>query len=135
MPSPAEHKTVQSRILTYAQEIGWNFVDRGEAEKRRGFNNDSGNIRDRCRTASLYFEDLLYLKVKEFNPAYTETEGALVSRFNTLKNDIYGNRDFLKHLRNEGAFFFKDENRDLNLMLVDYENFEKNVFEVIEEFY
>jgi type I restriction enzyme R subunit len=37
MPTPGEHKTVQARILAYAKEIGWTFVPRGEAEKRRGF--------------------------------------------------------------------------------------------------
>jgi len=34
---PGEHRTVQARILGYAQEIGWTYVPRGEAEKRRGF--------------------------------------------------------------------------------------------------
>ena len=34
---PSEHKTVQSRILAYAQEIGWRYVSRAEAERRRGF--------------------------------------------------------------------------------------------------
>jgi type I restriction enzyme R subunit len=37
MPSPGEHKTVQARILAYAQEIGWKYVPRGEAQERRGF--------------------------------------------------------------------------------------------------
>ena len=37
MPSPGEHKTVQARILAYAREIGWTYVSRAEAEKRRGF--------------------------------------------------------------------------------------------------
>ena len=36
MPIPGEHKTVQTRILTYAQEIGWTYVPRA-AEVRRGF--------------------------------------------------------------------------------------------------
>jgi hypothetical protein len=36
MPAPAEHKTVQARILAYAQEIGWTYVSREEAERRRG---------------------------------------------------------------------------------------------------
>lgn len=135
MSSPTEHKTVQSRILKYAQEIGWTYIDRSEAEKRRGFNADLYDISDRCRTASLYFEDLLYAKVKEFNPQYQETEGALVSLFSKLKTDIYGNRDFVKYLRNEGTFFDKEENRDLNLKLIDYANPKNNVFEVTEEFY
>lgn len=33
--TPGEHKTVQSRILAYAREIGWRYVSRAEAEKRR----------------------------------------------------------------------------------------------------
>ena len=37
MPPPGEHKTVQSRILAYAESIGWTFVSRKEAEQRRGF--------------------------------------------------------------------------------------------------
>lgn len=37
MAVPGEHKTVQARILAYAQAIGWSFVSREEAEQRRGF--------------------------------------------------------------------------------------------------
>ena len=50
-----EHKTVQARIITYAQEVGWTYVSREEAERRRGFNRiehkdrreglDSGSLR------------------------------------------------------------------------------------------
>jgi hypothetical protein len=28
MPAPGEHKTIQARILAYAQEIGWRFGNR-----------------------------------------------------------------------------------------------------------
>ena len=37
MPGPNEYKTVQARILAYAQEIGWSFVPPEEAERRCGF--------------------------------------------------------------------------------------------------
>ena len=37
MPKPGEQKTVQARIPQYAQEIGWTYVPRAEAEARRGF--------------------------------------------------------------------------------------------------
>lgn len=37
MAAPTEYKTVQSRILAYAQEIGWTYVPREEAERRRRF--------------------------------------------------------------------------------------------------
>jgi hypothetical protein len=38
MPTPREHKTVQARILAYAEAIGWRIVSREEAERRRGSN-------------------------------------------------------------------------------------------------
>jgi len=135
MSVPTEYKTVQSRIIQYAQEIGWNYVERSIAEKRRGFNSESDNIRERCRTASIYFEDLLYEKIREFNPQYSETKGTLIGFFKNLKPDIYGNRDFLRYLRNEGTYFYKEENRDLNLQVIDYQHPERNVFEITEEFY
>ena len=34
---PSEHKTVQARILKYAEEIVWTVVPGEEAEARRGF--------------------------------------------------------------------------------------------------
>jgi len=36
MGSPTEHKTVQARILVYAEEIGWTYVPRDAAERWRG---------------------------------------------------------------------------------------------------
>ena len=83
MPTPSEHKTVQARILEYAQDIGWTFVPRHEAEQRRGFDPDTSST-DRNRDASLYFDDLLYAKVREFNPLYTEQQGALLNQFHHL---------------------------------------------------
>jgi type I restriction enzyme R subunit len=48
MPKPGEYKTVQSRILAYAEaihfrqgyggQVGWKVVLREEAEQRRGLN-------------------------------------------------------------------------------------------------
>ena len=38
MARTGEHKTDQARIIAYAEEIGWTYVPREEAERRRGFN-------------------------------------------------------------------------------------------------
>jgi len=37
MNKPTEHKSVQARILKYANEIGWTIVSQSEAESRRGY--------------------------------------------------------------------------------------------------
>ena len=77
MPAPGEHKTVQARILAYAQEIGWRFVSRAEAEARRGFTphlnphpdplpegegmkSGEREHADEVSRASLYFGDVLH---------------------------------------------------------------------------
>jgi type I restriction enzyme R subunit len=133
MPKPGEHKTVQSRILKYAESIGWSFVSQMEAEQRRGFDPEATG-KDRAKGVSLFFDDLLDAKVREFNPRYTEAEGALLGKFRHLHTDIYGNREFVEHLRNRGKYFDHEENRERDLILIDYDHPENNVFEVTEEF-
>ena len=141
MSAPGEHKTVQSRILAYAQEIGWTYVSRADAEARRRFDPDGAMPEDRARTASLYFGDLLHTQVRAFNPKYKEAEGALLGEFARLNADITGNRDFLTCLRNQGKFFCSEENRELDLTIIDYGDLNhlpeqrRNVYEVTEEFY
>jgi hypothetical protein len=68
MAAPGEYKTVQSRILQYAQEIGWAYVSRPEAEKRRGFDPSGTTPEERAHKASLFFGDLLHAQVRAFNP-------------------------------------------------------------------
>ena len=133
MPTPGEHKTVQSRILKYAQDIGWTFVPREEAEARRGFDADVPP-QDRAKGASLFFDDLLDAKVREFNPRYSDAEGALLGRFRHFHADIYGNREFIDHLRNRGKYLDHEESRERDLILIDYKTPENNIFEVTEEF-
>ncbi|MCF8383959.1 MAG: HsdR family type I site-specific deoxyribonuclease [Chlorobium sp.] len=145
MPTPSEHKTVQSRILAYAGAIGWAVVPREEAEKRRaGFPTRHSlhqcNGGQECPPSvspnsplSLFFDDLLDAKVREFNPRYSEAEGALLGQFRHFHADIYGNREFVEHLRNRGKFFDHEEKRERDLILIDYDNPERNVYEVTEE--
>lgn len=190
MPTPGEHKTVQARILAYAEEVGWTFVPRAEAERRRHFNPDAPNPSAAAIGASLYFDDLLIAKVREFNPAYhaeagiPETgipesgmresgmptggpagdmhdrlcrpdsvytggeagavsepgpayhaaPGALVGDLHRLRKDIYGNRDLHRYLCNQATYYSPDEGRERDLKLVDYDNPNRNVYEVTEEF-
>ena len=132
MPTPSEHRTAQARILAYAKAIGWRVVSREEAERRRGFNPDTP-LKERARSCSLFFNELFDAKVREFNPRYAETNGELLGRFRHLRTNIHGNREFVEYLRNRGKFFDQEENRERNLILIDYGDSERNVFEVTEE--
>ena len=66
----------------------------------------------RADKRSLFFDDLLYAKVREFNPRSAEAEGALLGQFRHLHSDIYGNREFVEHLRNRGKLFDHEEKRE-----------------------
>jgi type I restriction enzyme R subunit len=63
MPTPGEPKTVQARILAYAEAIGWTIVSRKEAEERRaGFptRRDGENAGRNARAPlSLFVDNLL----------------------------------------------------------------------------
>ena len=139
MPKPGEHKTVQKRILEYAQEIGWTLLTQTEAEDKRGFDR-SLPPKEAVKAASLFFEDELFNKVTEFNPKYTDTKETLVANLRSFAADIYGNQEFLKHLRNNGKYFVADESRELDLQLVDYGDIDRkpedrrNTYHVTEEF-
>ena len=138
MPTPGEHKTVQARILGYAEAIGWTIVSREESERRRGFDPNVPPA-ERAKNRSLFFDDLLDDKVREFNPRYAEAEGALLGQFRYLHADIYGNREFVENLRNRGKFFDHEEKRERDLILIDYADRDrvpegrKNIYEVTEE--
>ena len=62
MPTPSGHKTIQARILSYAEAIGWMIVSREEAE---GFPTRQADRRVRP-PLSHFFDDLLDTKVREF---------------------------------------------------------------------
>src|SRR2546421_12546317 len=134
MPTPGEHKTVQARILAYAQEMDWSYVPRGESEQRRGFGSSKSTPAEQAANASPYFDDLLDGQVRKLNPRYAEGPGALVGDLRRLHANIAGNRDFLAYLRNATTFYDKASNRELNLVVIDYEHPQNNVFEVTNEF-
>ncbi len=135
MSKPTEHKSVQARILKYAQEIGWSFVPQSEAEQRRGFDPSGASPREKAKNASRFFTDILFEKVKEFNPKFKDSKEELLRKLNLPLPTIAGNRDFLQHLQGEKTFFSKEENREFNLILINYDKPDKNVYEVTEEYY
>ena len=135
MSKPTEHKSVQARILKYAEEIGWTFVSRSEAEERRGFNATGVSPREKAKNASRFFVDTVYEKVKEFNPKFKDSKEELLRKLNLPLPTIQGNRDFLQHLQGERTFFSSEENREFNLVLINYDEPEKNIYEVTEEYY
>jgi type I restriction enzyme R subunit len=135
MAKPTEHKSVQARILKYANEIGWKIVSQGEAESRRGFDATAASPREKAKNASRFFIEILFEKVKQFNPKFRDSKEDLLRLLDLPLPNIHGNRDFLHYLQGEKTFFSKEENREFNLILIDFENPSNNLYEVTEEYY
>lgn len=118
---PTELKSVQQRIIKYATEIGWQYVSREEAEKRR-----AGN---------LFFLDIFYQETFKKNPWLAASpKGGPVYTFPNFNASIVGNRDFLNFLRGSSTAFDNVENREKNVKIIDFQNLDRNVFEVTDEF-
>jgi len=122
----SERSGVQNPIIKYAQELGWQYVSRAEAEKLRVFFEAQ---------TPLFFGDALYAKVREFNPKYTESKEFLLRQISTLQNSVAGNREFLDFLKGQKTFFDESERRELNLTLIDFDNPANNIFQVTDEYY
>ncbi len=101
----------------------------------RGFDRTKDKPKEQAASASLYFKELLYQKVRQFNPNYGESQEVLLKQLDNLSADIYGNRDFLTYLHNQGKYFYAAENRELDLKLIDYDNLSNNEYHVTEEYY
>jgi len=141
MPGPTEHKSVQARILKYAEEIGWSVVSRSEAEARRGFDATGVSPKEKAKNASRFFTETLFEKVKQFNPQFGRGLSEVEARNDLLRlldlplPTIQGNRDFLQQLQGERTFFSTEEHSEFNLVLINYEEPDKNIYEVTEEYY
>jgi type I restriction enzyme R subunit len=110
-------------MLKYSQEIGWQYVSPSEAMKLRG--GDTG----------MYFSDVLKSQIQRLNPHVVDADRAseILRKLNLLHANIEGNKDALSWLRGEQSIFVPEENRELNVRLIDFDNPENNIFQVTDE--
>src|SRR3989339_1199576 len=118
---PTELKSVQERIIKYATEVGWHYVPRLVSDKRRGSEESYKN--------ELYYHDILNSKLREFNPWLPVNYN-----FPTVSSKIDGNRQILLALRGQSTAYDEKEKRERNVMVVDFVNPDRNIFEVTDEF-
>jgi type I restriction enzyme R subunit len=124
MPSlGSERATVQDPLVRYAGEIGWTVIDRDEAlTLRRG-------------AGGLIFRDVLAEKLIALNPGLVNMEnvGSIIDRIESVRTNIEGNAEALAWLRGQRTVFNEAENRERNVVVVDFERAQNNVFHVTDE--
>jgi type I restriction enzyme R subunit len=119
----SERSAVQNPMLRYAADIGWEYVKPDDALRLRG--GDTG----------LYFREVLEAQLLRLNPGVVDIGRAvdIIRRLNLLRPTIEGNRDALSWLQGEQSVFVPEENRERNVRLIDFENLDKNIFHVTDE--
>ena len=119
-----ERPSVQNPLIDYAVEVGWEYVEPGEALRLRG--GRSGFI----------FRELFVKQMQNLNSGFMDNLMAedLISRIERLQPTITGNQTAWKYLKGMGTIFVQPENREMNVNFIDRENIERNVFQVTDEF-
>ncbi|GER88962.1 type I deoxyribonuclease HsdR [Dictyobacter vulcani] len=110
-------------MIGYAVQIGWLPLDRKVALRRR--RGDGGRF--------LY--DTLKQQLLALNPGVLNEQRAeeVIRQLNLLKPTIEGNRDALLWLKGEKSVFVPEENRELNVRLIEFEDIKLNIFQVTDE--
>ena len=118
-----ESSTVQSPLIRYAEEAGWTPVSVAEAlSLRQG-------------EGGLLFGRVLAEKLVEFNPGFITEEKTVdvIRRIESVRNTIEGNAEVLAWLRGEQSQYDEAERRERNVTVIDFENPDRNVFHVTDE--
>jgi type I restriction enzyme R subunit len=124
MPSiGSERASVQNPLVAYATEIGWAYLTPDAAlTLRRG---ESGAL----------FYQTLRDKLINLNPGVINVNNVdeVVSRIESVRNNIEGNAETLAWLRGERSVLVSAEKRQRNVRLIDFEHPTENVFQVTDE--
>lgn len=120
----SEVSSVQTPLIAYASQIGWESVSQSEAMQMR-----SGD------TGSLYFTDVLKVQLLRLNRGVIDNSNCdnVLRNLGLLHPTVEGNQDALSWLRGEKSVFVSNENRERNVTLIDFENPDKNLFHVTDE--
>ena len=115
-----EGPTVQFPMVRYAVQIGWTELSREEAILLR-----------RGESGTLLFP-ILRRQLLLLNPGVLNDENvdAVIARLDAVRADIEGNAEVLAWLRGERTVKLAVEKRDRNVVLIDFEHPERNLFHV-----
>ena len=120
----SERSAVQEPMLKYADEIGWQHIAPSDARRMRGGN-----------TTALYFMDVLKSQLLKINKGVVDDTNCaeVIRKLGLLKPTLEGNQEALSWMRGGKSTFVANENREINVTLIDFDNPDNNLFHVTDE--
>jgi type I restriction enzyme, R subunit len=118
-----ERRAVQNPFVRYASDVGWDYLNREQAEVNRG--GESG----------LIFTDVLIAQLQALNPDTVNRDRAeeLGRRVVRILPTIQGNLDVWEHLRGIKTVFVDEDHRERSVRFLDVDEPSNNVFHVTDE--
>ena len=118
-----ERKSVQNPIIKYATEIGWQKIS---LETALSLRKGEGGV-------LLY--DVIEQKLKELNPGVVDDNNVreILRSIENARSTIEGNREILRWLKGDKTIFVSALSRELNVRIIDFENPDRNIFQVTPE--
>ena len=105
-----EYRAVQSPLIRYAIELGWNPISQADAlSLRKGEN-------------GLLFYRILEEKLIELNPGLINSENVyeVIGKIESVSNNIEGNAEILAWMRGEKSIYDPQEKRERNVTVIDF---------------
>src|SRR4030042_852800 len=120
----SERQVVQKPLVRYATESGWTYLSRDDALRRR-----------RGETSPILWDTFIQ-KVQSLNPGTVDHLKAeeIAGRLIRVPPTIEGNLQAWEYLKGLKTVFVEAEKRERNLRLLDFNDLNRNVFHVTDEF-
>ncbi|EDP74111.1 HsdR family type I site-specific deoxyribonuclease, partial [Hydrogenivirga sp. 128-5-R1-1] len=117
-----ERGAVQNKIIQYCTDIGWEYLSPDEALiKRNGENN--------IILKEIFTDQLLKLNPK-INYEHAEE---IIRKLECIPANIEGNLTAWEYLKGLKQVFISDENREIDIKLLDTKNISNNTFHITDE--
>ena len=117
-----EKYAVQKRFIQYAEKIGWKYLPPGDAFLFR-----------KGEEGKLFYEEAKKHLLLLNNAITHEDAEEIIRRIEVIPDTIEGNKKILDWVRGEQAVYVEKEQRDINIVLIDFDNVNNNTFSVTEE--
>ena len=124
MSISSEFGAVQSPMIEFAVAAGWVHVTASDAVRLRGGTSSPLMVGTLVR-------QLQKLNARSVDHAMAEQVAADLRR---IRPSIEGNRDAWQYLRGERTAFSAVDSREYDVILVDFDDIDRNIFQVTEEF-
>lgn len=118
-----ERYAVQTPLISYAREAGWEYVSPEEALRLRG------------GKSNFIFKDLFINQITKLNDFMDPVlANDLIRRLSRLRPTIEGNFTVWEYLKGLKTVFVPEEKRERNVKFIDTDDVDRNVFQVTDEF-